>query len=202
MSSYFDSSTSTSLRLDLGGVIAYLRDEPCLGDVEMPASLRYLLARLVHCGWRPVGDYIEIPRYLEQLIQNHGPGLPDDFLHGQNAHVVIPDTQVITFRFDVGIDHLVIEKLCVLGLRSNYITRSFVWIASQHRFGKHRVRLCCRTFRRRWRFRRGFLLPGFRRIGHPLRRRLSLRWQLGNFHPRDLHPQEWQLASLHTKVVP
>jgi hypothetical protein len=49
---------------------------------------------------------------------------------------------------------------------------------------------------------RGFLLPGFRRIGHPLRRRLSLRWQLGNFHRRDLHPQEWQLASLHTKVVP
>jgi hypothetical protein len=49
---------------------------------------------------------------------------------------------------------------------------------------------------------RGFLLPGFPRFGHPLRRRLSLRWQLGNFHRRDLHPQEWQLASLHTKVVP
>jgi hypothetical protein len=49
---------------------------------------------------------------------------------------------------------------------------------------------------------RGFLLPGFRRFGHPLRRRLSLRWQLGNFHRRDLHPLEWQLASLHTKVVP
>ena len=49
---------------------------------------------------------------------------------------------------------------------------------------------------------RGFLLPGFRRVGHPPRRRLLLRWQLGNFHRRDLHPQEWQLASLHTKVVP
>lgn len=49
---------------------------------------------------------------------------------------------------------------------------------------------------------RGFLLPGFRRFGRPLRRRLSLRWQLGNFHRRDLHPLEWQLASLHTKVVP
>jgi hypothetical protein len=49
---------------------------------------------------------------------------------------------------------------------------------------------------------RGFLLPGFRRFGHPLRRRLLLRWQLGNFHRRDLHPLEWQLASLHTKVVP
>ena len=48
---------------------------------------------------------------------------------------------------------------------------------------------------------RGFLLPGFRRFGHPLRRRLSLRWQLGNFHRRDLHPREWQLAALHTKVV-
>jgi hypothetical protein len=49
---------------------------------------------------------------------------------------------------------------------------------------------------------RGFLLPGFRRFGHPLRRRLSLRWQLGNLHRRDLHPLEWQLASLHSKVVP
>ena len=49
---------------------------------------------------------------------------------------------------------------------------------------------------------RGFLLPGFRRFGHPLRRRLSLRWQLGNFHRRDLHPRERQLASLHTKVGP
>ena len=49
---------------------------------------------------------------------------------------------------------------------------------------------------------RGRLHSGFRRFGHPLHRRLSLRWQLGNFHRRDSHPQEWQLASLHTKVVP
>jgi hypothetical protein len=49
---------------------------------------------------------------------------------------------------------------------------------------------------------RGFLLPGFRRFGHPLRRRLSLRWQLGNFHRRELHPLDWQLASLRTKAVP
>ena len=34
----------------------------------------------------------------------------------------------------------------------------------------------------------GLLLPGFRRIGHPLRRRISLRWQLGKFHRRDFHP--------------
>ena len=48
---------------------------------------------------------------------------------------------------------------------------------------------------------RGFLLPGFQRFGHPLRRRLLLRWQLGNFHRRDLHPLEWQLASLHAKAA-
>jgi hypothetical protein len=29
---------------------------------------------------------------------------------------------------------------------------------------------------------RGLLLPGFRRIGHPHRRRISLQWQLGKFH--------------------
>ena len=32
------------------------------------------------------------------------------------------------------------------------------------------------------------ILPDFRRIGHPLRRRISLRWQLGEFHRRDFHP--------------
>jgi len=35
---------------------------------------------------------------------------------------------------------------------------------------------------------RGLLLPGFRRIGHPHRRRISLQWQLGKFHWRDFHP--------------
>jgi hypothetical protein len=28
----------------------------------------------------------------------------------------------------------------------------------------------------------GLLLPGFRRLGHPHRRRISLQWQLGKFH--------------------
>ena len=32
---------------------------------------------------------------------------------------------------------------------------------------------------------RGLLHPGFRRIGHPHRRRTSLQWQLGKFHWRD-----------------
>ena len=43
---------------------------------------------------------------------------------------------------------------------------------------------------------RGLLHPGFRRIGHPHPRRISLLWQVGKFHWRDLHPQEDQLASL------
>ena len=44
---------------------------------------------------------------------------------------------------------------------------------------------------------RGRLLPGFRRFGHPLRRRISLQCQLGNLHWRDFHPQDHRLASLH-----
>jgi hypothetical protein len=44
---------------------------------------------------------------------------------------------------------------------------------------------------------RGRLLPGFRRFGHPLRRRISLQCQLGNLHWRDSHPLDHQLASLH-----
>jgi hypothetical protein len=46
---------------------------------------------------------------------------------------------------------------------------------------------------------RGLLHPGFRRIGRPHRRRISLQWQLGKFHRRDLHPLERQLASLQPK---
>jgi len=49
---------------------------------------------------------------------------------------------------------------------------------------------------------RKLLLPGFRRFGRPLRRRISLQCQLGNLHWRDSHPLEWQLASLHDLPVP
>ena len=46
---------------------------------------------------------------------------------------------------------------------------------------------------------RGLLHPGFRRIGRPHRRRISLQWQLGKFHRRDLHPLERQ-ASLQPET--
>ena len=49
---------------------------------------------------------------------------------------------------------------------------------------------------------RGLLLPGFRRLGRPRRRRISLQCQLGNLHWRDSHPLEHQLASLHSPVAP
>ena len=39
---------------------------------------------------------------------------------------------------------------------------------------------------------RGRLLPGFRRFGHPRRRRISLQCQLGNLHWRDSHPLDHQ----------
>src|SRR5260370_24600785 len=42
---------------------------------------------------------------------------------------------------------------------------------------------------------RGRLLPGFRRFGHPLRRRISLQCQLGNFHWRRLYPPTTALSS-------
>ena len=43
------------------------------------------------------------------------------------------------------------------------------------------------------------LRPGFRRVGHPSRRRISLRWQPGKFHRRVFHPLELQLASLQAE---
>jgi hypothetical protein len=44
---------------------------------------------------------------------------------------------------------------------------------------------------------RGRLPPSLQRLGHPRRRRISLRCQLGNLHRRDSHPLDHQLASLH-----
>ena len=41
------------------------------------------------------------------------------------------------------------------------------------------------------------LLPGFRRFGHPPRRRISLQCQLGNLHRQGFHLLDQQLASLH-----
>jgi hypothetical protein len=43
---------------------------------------------------------------------------------------------------------------------------------------------------------RGRLHPGFRRFGHPPRRRISLQCQLGNLHWQDFHLLDHQLASL------
>src|ERR1700752_847813 len=47
--------------------------------------------------------------------------------------------------------------------------------------------------------RRGLVPPGFRRFGHPLRRRISLQRQLGNFLWR-VSPLERQLASLQPLI--
>ncbi len=41
------------------------------------------------------------------------------------------------------------------------------------------------------------LLPGFRRFGHPPRRRIYLQCQLGNLHRQGFHLLDQQLASLH-----
>src|SRR5260370_3068261 len=43
---------------------------------------------------------------------------------------------------------------------------------------------------------RGRLLPGFRRFGHPLRRRISLQCQLGILHCRAFHPHAHPPPSL------
>jgi hypothetical protein len=47
-----------------------------------------------------------------------GRGLGDGLFHGQHAHDVIADKQLVAFRFDVGIDHLVVEKLIAQDIRA------------------------------------------------------------------------------------
>ena len=58
------------------------------------------------------------------------------------------------------------------------------------------VRLPCRSRPNRFSLPR-LLLPGFQRVDHSSPRRLSLRWQLGEFHRLDFHQRDQSLASLH-----
>ena len=98
-------------RVCLGGIIAYLRDKTGLRHIEVAATLVDFLARFVGGEWRPLRDDIEVGRYLQQHIEHEGPCFGDGLFHRQHTHNVIADPQMVAFGFDVGVDHLIVEKL-------------------------------------------------------------------------------------------
>ena len=106
-------------RVRLRGVVAHLRDKAGLRDVEVPAALVHFLARLVRRERRPFRDDIEVRRNLQQRIEHQGPRLGDGLFHRQHADEVIAHAQMIALGFDVGVDHLIVEKLRGLRLAGN-----------------------------------------------------------------------------------
>jgi hypothetical protein len=83
------------------------------------AALVHFFAGLVRGERRPLRDHIEVSRNLQQGVEHQGPCLCDGLFHRQHPDDVIADAQMIAFRFDVGVDHLIVEKLRGLRLAGN-----------------------------------------------------------------------------------
>ena len=77
----------------------------------MAAALVYFFAGLVRRERRPLRDHIEVGRNLQQRVEHQGPRLGDGLFHRQHADNVIAYPQMVAFGFDVGVDHLIVEKL-------------------------------------------------------------------------------------------
>ena len=104
ISACFDSSTKTSRGFVFRRVIAQLRDEAGLRNVEVAAALVHFLPRLVGRERRPFRDHIEVARDLQQSIEHQRPCLGDGFLHRQHADEVIAHAQMVALGLDIGID--------------------------------------------------------------------------------------------------
>ena len=100
----------------LRGVVAHLGDKSCLGHIEVAAALVHFFAGLVRGERRPLRDDVEVGGDLQQRVQHQGPRFGDGLFHRQYTDDVIAYPQMIAFGFDVGVDHLIVEKL--RGLRS------------------------------------------------------------------------------------
>ena len=77
----------------------------------MALALGDLFACYSGVQWHPFGHDAEASLNLKQLLKNERFGFADRFLHRQDPDEVIPDAQVISFGFDIGIHNLVVEKL-------------------------------------------------------------------------------------------
>ena len=77
----------------------------------MAAALVHFFAGLVRGERRPLGDDVEVGRNLQQRVEHQGTRLCDGLFHRQHTDDVIADPQMIAFGFDVGVDHLIVEKL-------------------------------------------------------------------------------------------
>src|SRR5438067_12955394 len=77
----------------------------------MPLALGDLFASDSGLQWHPFGDDPEVGLNLKQLFKNERLCFTDRLYHRQDPNEVIPDAQVVSFGFDIGIDDLVIQKL-------------------------------------------------------------------------------------------
>ncbi len=77
----------------------------------MAAALVHFFAGFVRGKRRPLRDDIEVGGNLQQRVQHKGPRFGDGLFHRQHADDVIAYPQMIAFGFDIGVHHLIVEKL-------------------------------------------------------------------------------------------
>ena len=88
--------------------------KPVFETLKCVRRLLTSLRALLRGERRPFRDGIEVRGNLQQRIEHQRPGFADGLLHGQHADEVIAHAEMIALGFDVGVHHLVVEKLRVL----------------------------------------------------------------------------------------
>ena len=101
-------------RIGLRCIVSKLRDEASLRNIEVAAAFHHFFPCLFLGHRNPFCAHRETSRYLEQGIEHQRPSLDDRLFHCQNTHEVAPDAEVVSFRFDVRINDLIVEKLSAL----------------------------------------------------------------------------------------
>src|SRR5208282_2087622 len=94
-------------RVRIRGIVAHLGDKPGLRHIEVAAALVHFFASFVRRQRSPLCDHIEVGRDLQERIERQGPCFGDGLFHRQHTDDVIAYPQMIAFRFDVGVDHLI-----------------------------------------------------------------------------------------------
>jgi hypothetical protein len=80
----------------------------------MAAALCDFFPCLVVRKRNPFGADGEARGDLEQRVEYKGFGLADALLHGENAHEMRTNTEMIALRLDVRVHHLEVEELSAL----------------------------------------------------------------------------------------
>src|ERR1019366_2963582 len=118
MSACLDSSTNTSRGFVLVASLPICETNR-LRHVEMAAALVHLFTCLVRGHRSPLRHDVDVGRDFQERVKHKRAGLGDRFFHRQDPNEMSANAQVIALGFDIGVDHLIVEKLGGLRFAGN-----------------------------------------------------------------------------------